>query len=279
MPRLSARDRVLSPSVARALTSPGGILLAGAGISAGILVGLPLVAAAGVGALAWAARVAVAVPRNPKAPRIEPGRLRAPWQGFVRDALQAQRQFSNARARARSGPLQERLDTIDERLLAGVQECWNVAQAGNDLSEARNQIDVPDIARQRQAIDARAASVAGSTAAGTVEALDAQLAAAARMDRVIADTADRLRLLNARLDEAVTRAIELSVRGDGVEELRGLGDTVDTVVDDLESLRLGLDELEPPTALPEGNVPPPTVAPAPLPQTSPEPPAAPPAPS
>ena len=97
MPRLSARDRVLSPSVARALTSPGGILLAGAGLSAGIVLGLPLVAAAGVGALAWVARVAVAVPRNAHEPRIEPGRLRAPWQGFVRDALQAQRQFASAR--------------------------------------------------------------------------------------------------------------------------------------------------------------------------------------
>ncbi len=267
MPRLSARDRVLSPSVARALTSPGGIVAAGAGVSAGILLGLPVVAVAGVGALAWAARVALAVPRNPREPRIEPGRLRAPWQGFMRDALQAQRQFSNARARARSGPLRERLDTIDERLLAGVQECWQVAQAGNDLSEARNQIDVPDIARQRQAIDPRAASVAGSTAAGTVEALDAQLAAAARMDGVITDTADRLRLLNARLDEAVTRAIELSVRGDGVEELKGLGDTVDTVVEDLESLRQGLDELEPPAALP----PAPPAGPTSPPPTSPPP--------
>ncbi len=263
MPRLSARDRVLSPSVARALTSPGGILLAGAGVSAGILVGLPVVAAAGVGALAYAARVAVAVPRNTRQPRIEPGRLRAPWQGFVRDALQAQRQFSTARGRVRSGPLRERLDTIDERLRAGVQECWQVAQAGDQLADARSQIDVPDIGRQRQAIDPGAAAVAGSAAAGTIEALDAQLAAAGRMDRIITDTGDRMRLLNARLDEAGTRAIELSVRGDGVEELRGLGDTVDTVVDDLESLRQGLDELDPPSAPPPP--PPPTLPPSPPP--------------
>ncbi|MBA2624450.1 MAG: hypothetical protein H0U89_02410, partial [Acidimicrobiia bacterium] len=43
-------DRVLTPRVARALTSPSGILLAGAGASAAILGGLPLLAAAGVGA-------------------------------------------------------------------------------------------------------------------------------------------------------------------------------------------------------------------------------------
>ena len=61
---------------------------------------------------------------------------------------------------------------------------------------------------------------------------------------MIADTADRLRLLDARLDEAVTRAIELSVRADGPEELRGLGDDIDTLVGDMESLRQGLDEVD-----------------------------------
>lgn len=249
MPRLSVRDRLLSPSVARALTSPGGILVAGAGASAAIVVGLPIAAAVGVGALAWAARVAVAVPRPTKGPRIEPGRLRPPWQAFARDAMQAQKQFATAKHRTHGGPLRDRLDTIDERLKAGVQECWRVAQAGNELSAARSEIDVPDIVRQRQAIDPAAAAVPDSSAAGTVQALDAQLAAAARLDAVITDTADRLRLLNARLDEAVTRSIELSVRADDADDLGGLGDTVDTVVEDLEALRQGLDELDPPRPL------------------------------
>jgi type IV secretory pathway TrbD component len=244
MPRLSRRDRVLSPPVARALTSPVAILLAGAGAAASILVGLPLAAAAGVGALAWFVRVAVAVPRNPSGPRIEPGSLRVPWQGFVRDALQARSQFATATGRVRSGPLRERLDAIDDGLQSGVQECWKVAQAGHELAVARSQIDVPDITAQRGAIDPAAAAVSDSPAAETVAALDAQLAAAARMDQVIADTAARLRLLDARLDEAVTRAIELSVHADGADELRGLGDDVATLVDDLESLRQGLAELD-----------------------------------
>ena len=44
------------------------------------------------------------------------------------------------------------------------------------------------------------------------------------MDRLIAETRDRLRLLDARLDEAVTRAIELSVRAQRTEDLGGLAD-------------------------------------------------------
>src|SRR6185503_11886082 len=47
--RRSFRDRFLTPPVARAITSPTGILLAGAGASAAILVGLPLAAIIGVG--------------------------------------------------------------------------------------------------------------------------------------------------------------------------------------------------------------------------------------
>ena len=91
----------------------------------------------------------------------------------------------------------------------------------NDLSIARSDIDVPDISRQRANVDPAAASVAGSAAAGTLEALDAQLAAAARMDRLVSEVSDRLRLLDARLDEAVTRTIELSVRADNPDEPTG----------------------------------------------------------
>ena len=60
----SFRDRFFTPKVARAMMSPLGIVLAGAGAAAGIVVGLPLVAAAGVGALAWGGRVLAAVPKD-----------------------------------------------------------------------------------------------------------------------------------------------------------------------------------------------------------------------
>jgi hypothetical protein len=244
MARRSFRDRFLTPQVARAITSPGGILLAAAGVSVGVVAGLPVAAAAGLGAVAWAVRVAVAVPRDPAAPRIDAGRLREPWRGFVKEAEQAQQQFTRARQRAGKGPLHDRLAEIDERIVSGVQECWRVAQAGNDLSIARSEVDVPDITRQRQGIDPQAGAVAGSAAAGTLQALDAQLAAASRMDRLIAEVSDRLRLLDARLDEAVTRAIELSVRADNPDELSGLGDDIDALVGDMESLRQGLDEVD-----------------------------------
>ena len=53
-----------------------------------------------------------------------------------------------------------------------------------------------------------------------MESLRAQLATAERLERVIGDADSRLRLLNARLDEAVARTIELSVQADDVDDAR-----------------------------------------------------------
>jgi hypothetical protein len=103
--------------------------------------------------------------------------------------------------------------------------------------------------------------VEGSALAGTVDALEAQLGTAQRMDGVIVDTRDRLRLLDARLDEAVTRAIELSVRGQRTEELGSLSDDVDSLVGEMESLRQALDETDAPTAVATLPPPPPSVPP------------------
>ena len=73
-------------------------------------------------------------------------------------------------------------------------------------------------------------------------AVEAQLESAARIDAVARDAVDRLRVLTAQLDEAVARAVELSVRAHDVGELAPLTDDVDNLVGELEALRQGLEE-------------------------------------
>src|SRR5688572_23878366 len=64
-------ERVRTRAVAEAVVSPSAILLAGAGTAIGIATGLgPLALIAG--AAAWAARVAMAVPRRPAGEKIDP---------------------------------------------------------------------------------------------------------------------------------------------------------------------------------------------------------------
>ena len=63
-----------------------------------------------------------------------------------------------------------------------------------------------------------------------------------RIASVWTEARDKLQVLNAQLDEAVARAVELSVHGADPDAVSPLGDDVDSLVGELESLRLGLEE-------------------------------------
>jgi hypothetical protein len=250
MARLSFRDRFFTPPVARAITSPSGIALAGVGASVGILAGFPIVGWAALGVLAYGARVAAAVPRGVTAGRIDAFALGEPWRQFVSGAQKAKRKYDDAVRAAQSGPLRDRMDEIGGRLDDAVQECWRVARQGEALTDARRQLDTADA--QRELLDLQhqlggQVPAPGTTDAGTIAALQAQLDSAARMDATITDARDRLRLLDARMDESVARAVELSVQAGGVDDLGGLGDDVEGIVGDMEALRQGLEEADKPT--------------------------------
>jgi len=247
MARPSLRDRFFTPPVARAITSPSGIVLAGAGVSVGILAGLPVVGWAVLGALSFAGRVAAAVPRGATAGRIDPFTLGEPWRHFVSSALQARRKFDDAVRGAKAGPLRDRLEEIAARLDDAVQECWRVARQGQVLTDGRSQLSTQEAQSELAELERTLAGRTpdpGSADGGTLLALRAQLASAERMDHTITDARDRLRLLDARMDESVARAVELSVRSGGLDDLGGLGDDVDAIVDDMEALRQGLEEAD-----------------------------------
>lgn len=245
--QLKFRDRIYNRKVGNAMTGPLGIVLAGGGAAVGLALGFPIVLAVGIGAAAWAARVAVAMPRGLDLDGIDPFVLGDPWRSYVWKAKKSKRAYFDAIKQARHGPLKDRLEEIADRVETGVAECWSIAQSGQQLTEARARIDTNSIQSELTQINWNSSSgppPPGSSKAETVEALQSQLATAARLDQVIADTDDRLRLLDARLDEAVTRAIELSARGQRVDELGSLASDVDSVVTDMESLRLALDETD-----------------------------------
>src|ERR671913_334331 len=197
MPGPSFRDRFFaSRKVARAVTSPWSILLAGGAAAVSIVAGIPIVAALPIGAAAYAGRVLMAVPRP-----------------------------------------------TEDRVHAAVEESYRIAQRGQALDRARRDIDVP-------AIDRGYAELGASDPNDPVtvqvrEALDAQRATAQRLDRVMSEAQSRLRLLDARMDEALARAIELSAQSESsaaVGTAGTLGTDVDNLVTEMEALRQALDE-------------------------------------
>ena len=231
-------ERFKNRTTAEAIMAPSGILLAGAGAAAAILGGLPLLAAAGIGLAAYGVRVALGLPRR-QGDKIAPNRLSDPWKRFVHDALDARHRYDRACKTAMAGPLQDRLVEIGQRLDAAVQEVWRIARRGNALVDGIRQLDANDARRQLAALQGGADSEARR---GTIAALESQLASADRLEAVAIDARDRLQLMDARLDEAVARAIELSLRAEDVGELHGLGNDVDNLVGEMETLRQGLEE-------------------------------------
>ena len=221
------------------MTSPSAILLAGGGAAVAIVAGLPIVAAAGLGALAWAGRVAFSIPRAPKREHIDPFALAEPWRGFVRAALQAQARFDRTVQSAKAGPLRERLAEIGERVQTGVSESWQVANRAQEISNAVGQLDTNEARTELAALEQDTSK--SESRARTEESLRAQISSAERMDAIVRDARDRLRLLDARLDEAAARAVELSVEASD-EGMLGLSSDVDNVVTDMEALRQALEE-------------------------------------
>ncbi|HYF47148.1 MAG TPA: hypothetical protein VD926_13115, partial [Acidimicrobiales bacterium] len=214
-----ARDAVVAGM------APGAILATGFGAALGVLVGGGLAGAVVLAVVAWLLATLIPVyvrhlRRRGPGP-VDPFSLREPWRTAARQALQAQDRFRQATASVAPGPLRDRLTAIGEQMARGAEEAGRVARRGQRLEDVRRQIDSARVLGELQRVEAVAGVSPGDDASleRTAEALRAQLATADRLDRVLNDTRNRLVLLDARLDEAVARTLELSVDADDPGQL------------------------------------------------------------
>jgi len=236
-------ERARTPAVARAVMAPSAILLAGAGAATAILVGAPLAAAAVFGALAWAGKVALAIPRKERRPDMNAAMVKEPWRSLVRQAVKAEDRFKETVRGTRPGPLKDRLSEVSAQVSVAVDASWKIAQRGDSLDAAVRELDADAIAAELAAREGELRQSHGRPELeATVAALRRQLESALRVSEVARDALDRLRRLNAQLNEAVARAVELSLGPADVGALQPLGADVDGVVAELESLRLALEE-------------------------------------
>ena len=263
-------EHLKNRKTAEAVTAPSAVLLAGAGTAAGVLAGVGLPLAVVVGLVAYGVRVAFGLPRKKRPERIDLAGLSQPWRAYMKDAMEAQRRYTRAVAAAEPGPLRDRLTEIGARLDAGLRECYRIARRGaalesgmaglqtgvawSDLMHGLDAFHVPAELRERVqqgenirvhpalADDLRKCGM-DEQALSKLEALQAQVLSAQRLSTVAQDARSRLELLNARLDEAVARAVELSLSAEDATALSGLGGDVDDLVGEMESLRSALDEV------------------------------------
>lgn len=195
-----------------------------------------------VGLAAGGAGIGLAVRRSRRQPvPIDPFTVNDPWRRFVQHALRNQASFDEVVAAMRPGPLRDRLSDIGGRVQAAAAECWRVARRAQAVADARKRIDADGA---RRALDRAGAEDP------TRDALQSRLASAERLDVLLAEARERLRVLDTRLEETVSRAHELSVQQDATGA-GGLGADVEDVVTELEALRLALDETNRPST-PDG---------------------------
>lgn len=246
----SLRDRFFTPKVAYAIVSPSAIVATGAAAALGIIAFGPLGVIAGV--LGLAARVGLAIPRGaPRVDRIDPFVLDEPWRRLTQDALAARRQFNEAVGRTAGGPIKDRLTRIGETISAQVDDAWATARAGHELSRAAQRLETRQAVQELDRL--RASGSVSDTARATEVSLVAQIEAAQRMSGTITQTNERLQLLNARLDEAVSRCIELSVGAFRADQFAQVENDLGGITHELDALRQAVDDtqqIEDGTALP-----------------------------
>ncbi len=252
---MSFRDRFFTPKVARATTSPSAIVAAGAGAAVGLLVAPPVGAVIG-GVAAYAIRVLAAVPGAPARPGADVRGLVDPWRSLMQGIIDARHRYDKAIASVQPGPLRDRLAEVGTKLDDAVDDAARIARAGNALSEGRKQIDVPRI---RLDLDFAKSSPQSERSSQTIQAIEAQLESADRLDRTIYDTYEQLQLLDARLDETVTRTVEIAVTQVDAQAMGGIGSEVESIVSEMEALRQAVEETDGPdlsgASMPDTNAP------------------------
>jgi hypothetical protein len=185
-----------------------------------VLVGIAVLALAGVAVVALRRRA-------PSTPPIDPFTVGEPWRRHVAAALAAQRRYRELVGTTEAGPLREHLVQIGTQVANAVDECYQIARAGDDLDQALDAFDTPSLtARAERATDD-----------ATKASLQAQLDSAGRIRTTRNDTDAKLSLLTTRMGELVAQAAEVSV---GTITTDDFGTNVGDVVTELEALRLAI---------------------------------------
>lgn len=239
MSRPRFRDSVYRPSVARAITSPAGVVVGSVAAAALLATGAPVVGAVVAGALAWAVPVVRAIRRGRPRPKLKPAlagdELPRRWAAPLADAEQALQRYRRALGRCPPGPLHERLEEIESEFVESVDRCAELARWGAEAEVARKELDPVGVEQ-----------AARTTGRHARFAAEDQREVRDRLVAVVHEASARLVLINGRLDEAVGRAVEMVGRAGtiGADGPGGVDLGSGELATDLRALRDALENVQ-----------------------------------
>lgn len=164
------------------------------------------------------------------------------WRPSVAGADRARERFAAVVAPVPDGPLRERLDELGRHLDEGVAGCWAAATRADRLERVVADLDAERITAAHK--EARRVAEAPGSSEVEVEAarlLAGQHARVQGLLNALEDADGRLRLLQLRLDDVVTRAATLALLPDGVAADAGVDADLERLVEELDALRAGLE--------------------------------------
>ncbi len=237
--------------LAEALTSPASLLAAGAVGGLAIAATGPIGLVAGglvwLGMTGWRLRPRAASVVREERDRIDPFTLTEPWRQYVQSAQESQRKFDATVRATSSGAVRDQLESLRSTVADAVIECWKTSKRGAQLAKAFDQLDTRQTNAELADALARARGnrdpMREQALQETVTALQTQVDAAERLRSGAVNAQDRLRSLDAQLDEIVARTVELSATADDVGAVDAIGADLDRVRMGMEAVRQGLDEV------------------------------------
>ena len=232
------RDRFYTPRTARAILSWRILLGVGLGALIGVA-GLPISVAVGVGAVAYGASIALAMPKAAGRPSIDPFVLGEPWRQLMQNSQAAGRRLRATVDGADDGPLKDKLKDIAAQLDKGLDEAWEVARRGDEIDDVVRRLDPTALRSKLDTLRRRAAERPSSDAEAAAASVERQLASAERLKQQSAETAASLRLTQTQLDELVARASEVRI---GTVDTTAYARDVDDLVVKLEALHQAVEE-------------------------------------
>jgi hypothetical protein len=232
------RDRFYTPRTAKAILSWRILLGVGLGATIGVA-GLPISVAVGVGAVAYGASIALAMPKAAGRPSIDPFVLGEPWRQMMQSSQAAGRRLRATVEGTDDGPLKDTLNDIAGQLDKGLDEAWEVAKRGDEIDDVVRRLDPTALRSKLETLQRRAADRPSPDAEAAVASVERQLASAERLKQQSAETAASLRLTQTQLDELVARASEVRI---GTVDTTAYAREVDDLVVKLQALHEAVEE-------------------------------------
>ncbi|MDQ6782153.1 MAG: hypothetical protein M3063_01640 [Actinomycetota bacterium] len=236
------------PSVVRAAVGPPAIALTAAGAGIGLLdhslsVAVLLAIVGWGGRMGWAVLGRARRQRPVKPAPVDPWSVPPPWRDHLKAVVDAERRFDLAVSSLEEGPTRERVGSLSERIDRSVRTAAVTARRGALLT-------TPERAARKAALSAELAGLAqrhDGLDAATLRhesVVATELRAVRRADSVSAEALDQVRLLAARIDDAVAALVELSMDASDLDPFDGQRSSLPAVLDEIAALHAGMETSE-----------------------------------